>query len=104
MKSVSSRRGSYDSCMTDDSGAAEHAEVNYHLELTPAQLKITHTALRSLLDDFGHDEREVLRIIHEVLEKLPDEHAIRAIQVDQEVERQLAAGDGPGDEPPPAAA
>ena len=25
--------------------------INYHLELTPAQLKITHTALRSLLDD-----------------------------------------------------
>src|SRR5690606_34737304 len=30
--------------------------IRYHLELTPEQLKITHTALRSLLDDFGHDE------------------------------------------------
>jgi hypothetical protein len=79
-------------------------QFHYHLELTPAQLKITHTALRSLLDDFGHDEREVLKIIHEVLEKLPDEHAIRAIQLDLEVERQLAGGDGAGDEPPPAAA
>jgi hypothetical protein len=79
-------------------------QFHYHLELTPAQLKITHTALRSLLDDFGHDERDVLRIIHEVLEKLPDQHAIRAIQLDQEIERQLAAGDGAGDEPPPAAA
>jgi hypothetical protein len=79
-------------------------QFHYHLELTPAQLKITHTALRSLLDDFGHDEREVLRIIHEVLEKLPDQHAIRAIQLDQEVERQLAGGDGSGEEPPPAAA
>ena len=56
--------------------------INYHLELTPAQLKITHTALRSLLDDFGHDEREIHAIIHEVLAKLPDEHAIRAIQLD----------------------
>ena len=88
----------------EDSGNAQPTQFHYHLELTPAQLKITHTALRSLLDDFGHDEREVQRIVHEVLEKLPDEHAIRAIQVDQEVERQLAAGDGPGDEPPPAAA
>jgi hypothetical protein len=79
-------------------------QFHYHLELTPAQLKITHTALRSLLDDFGHDEREVLRIVHEVLEKLPDQHAIRAIQLDQEVERQLASGDGSGEEPPPAAA
>lgn len=56
----------------------------YHLELTPAQLKITHTALRSLLDDFGHDEDDVVRVIHEVLTKLPDEHAIRAIQLDRE--------------------
>jgi hypothetical protein len=87
----------------EGSDEARTTQFHYHLELTPAQLKITHTALRSLLDDFGHDEREVLRIIHEVLEKLPDQHAIRAIQLDQEVERQLAS-DGAGDEPPPAAA
>jgi hypothetical protein len=80
----------------------------YHLELTPAQLKITHTALRSLLDDFGHDEPEVLEVIHEVLAKLPDDHAIRAIELDRELERELAlppapsAGD-PGDDAPPAA-
>jgi hypothetical protein len=60
-------------------------EFRYHLELTPAQLKITHTALRSLLDDFGHDQSAVRRVVHEVLEKLPDEHAIRAIELDQEV-------------------
>ena len=78
--------------------------INYHLELSPAQLKITHTALRGLLDDFGHDEGEIHTIIREVLAKLPDEHAIRAIQLDQEVERRLAASDGTGDEPPPSAA
>ena len=89
-----------------DEGAdtTQTTQFHYHLELTPAQLKITHTALRSLLDDFGHDEREVLKIVHEVLEKLPDEHAIRAIQLDREVESQLATGDEKGDEPPPAAA
>jgi hypothetical protein len=58
-------------------------EVNFHLELTPPQLKVTHTALKSLLDDFGHDERTVGRVIHEVLEKLPDEHSIRAIRLDE---------------------
>jgi len=78
-------------------------QFHYHLELTPAQLKITHTALRSLLDDFGHDQSEVLRTIHEVLDKLPDDHAIRAIQLDQEIERQLTVGDSPGDVPPAAA-
>ena len=79
--------------------------INYHLELTPAQLKITHTALRSLLDDFGHDEREIHAIIHEVLAKLPDEHAIRAIQLDRGAELPEPGGsDGRPDQPPGAAA
>lgn len=82
----------------------QSTQFHYHLELTPAQLKITHTALRSLLDDFGRDQPEVLRTIHEVLDKLPDEHAIRAIQLDREIERQLTTGDDePGSEPPTAA-
>ena len=68
----------------DDSSGAVH----YHLELTPAQLKITHTALKSLLDDFGHDQQDVVRVIHAVLDKLPDEHSIRAISLDQELERR----------------
>jgi hypothetical protein len=63
-------------------------EFNFHLELTPAQLKITHTALKSLLDDFGHEEPDVLRVIHEVLEKLPDEHSIRAISLERELRRE----------------
>jgi hypothetical protein len=66
--------------MNDELGAEE---VNFHLELTPQQLKVTHTALKSLLDDFGHDEKEVHRVIHQVLEKLPDEHSIRAIRLEQ---------------------
>ncbi|HXV52436.1 MAG TPA: hypothetical protein VD765_04345 [Solirubrobacterales bacterium] len=75
--------------------------INYHLELTPAQLKITHTALRSLLDDFGHDEREIHILINEVLAKLPDEHAIRAIQLDVELapaepDRDPDPGSSPG--------
>ncbi len=65
-------------------GEPLEGDVNYHLELTPQQLKVTHTALRSLLDDFGHDEKLVGRVIHEVLEKLPDEHSIRAIRLDTE--------------------
>lgn len=49
------------------------------LTLSPPQMKITHTALRMLLGDLQReqaDEREVLR---RVLDKLPDEHTIRAI-------------------------
>jgi hypothetical protein len=72
--------------------------INYHLELTPTQLKITHTALRSLLDVYGHAEPEIHTIIHEVLAKLPDEHAIRAIQPDIELapkSPEPPAGPGP---------
>jgi hypothetical protein len=89
----------------EGSDTTSSTQFHYHLELTPAQLKITHTALRSLIDDFGHDEPDVVRVIGEVLDKLPDEHAIRAIQLDREVERQLASGDStPDDEPPPSVA
>jgi len=56
-------------------------EIAYRLDLTPAQLKITWTALHSLLDDFGHEEQDLLRIVHDVLDKLPDEHSIRAIDI-----------------------
>jgi hypothetical protein len=71
--------------MADPTGSTD--DFHYHLELSPAQLKITHTALKSLLDDFGHEEHDVIRIIHDVLDKLPDEHSIRAITLDEELRR-----------------
>jgi len=52
------------------------------IELTPPQMKITHSAVRLLLNDLQReqaDERDVLRAI---LEKLPDEHTMRAIRID----------------------
>ena len=73
--------------MPDDLDLIGPDDTAYRLELTPAQLKITHTALKSLLDDFGHEEHDVHRIVREVLDKLPDEHAIRAIDLSR---------DGPG--------
>ena len=86
----------------------EDGPFRYHLELTPEQLKITHTALKSLLDDFGHDEPEIHAIIHELLDKLPDEHAIRAIRLGGDPQAgadvvELDTGDG-GDEGPTSAA
>jgi hypothetical protein len=60
-------------------------QIAYRVEFTAAQLKVVHTALKSLLDDFGHDEADVARVIHEVLDKLPDEHSIRAINLEQEL-------------------
>jgi hypothetical protein len=78
--------------------------IHYHLELTPEQLKITHTALRSLLDDFGHDETRIVDLIREVLAKLPDEHAIRAIRIgdeDADARVEAAAGGEPGPDQSP---
>jgi hypothetical protein len=73
----------------DASDNPPSTQFHYHLELTPAQLKITFTALHSLLDDFGHEQHDVIRVIHEVLGKLPDEHAIRAIQLDREINEKI---------------
>ena len=56
-------------------------EIAYRLDLTPSELKVTHTALHSLLDDLGHDEGDVARIVREVLAKLPGEHDVRSIQI-----------------------
>jgi hypothetical protein len=59
-------------------------EIAYHLDLTPAQLKITWAALKSFSDDFGHDEREIHDVIRQVLDKLPDEAALKDIQLRRE--------------------
>ena len=41
------------------------------LELTDDELTLLRAALHSYLDDFGHDEADVLRRIKELLAKLP---------------------------------
>ena len=66
-------------------------EIAYRLELTAAQLKIVHTALKSLYDDLGHEERDVAGVVQSVLAKLPGEHEIRAIDLDRELRRGAAA-------------
>jgi len=71
---------------TDDLIAPD--ETAFRLELTPAQLKVTHSALRSMLTDFGHDQPDVHRVIREILDKLPDEASIRAIDLGAELRRR----------------
>ncbi len=60
-------------------------EIAYRLDSTAAQLKIVYTALRSLSDDLGHEEHDVKQVVASVLDKLPDEHDIRAIDLRREL-------------------
>jgi len=62
-------------------------EIAYRLDLTAAQLKIVHTALRSLYDGLGHEEHDVKQVVSAVLDKLPGEHDIRAIDLARELRR-----------------
>ena len=75
---------------TDESNLIPADEAVSHLELTAAELKVTFNALKSYFDDFGHDERDVREVVRGVLDKLPGEHTIRAIDLDDEL-RKLRA-------------
>jgi hypothetical protein len=45
--------------------------ATHTIELTDDELKLVRTALHSYLDDFGHEEADLLRAIKHLLEKLP---------------------------------
>jgi hypothetical protein len=42
------------------------------VELTDEELRLLRSAVKSFLDDFGHDEQDVVARIHELLRKLPE--------------------------------
>ena len=41
------------------------------IELSEEELRLVRAALRSYLDDFGHEEADVLRQIKQLIAKLP---------------------------------
>ena len=43
-----------------------------NLELTERELVLVRAALRSFLEDFGHEEADLLRELKELLRKLPE--------------------------------
>jgi hypothetical protein len=49
------------------------------VSLTPEQMKITHSAVRLLLDDLQREQASEREILRAILDKLPDEHTMRAI-------------------------
>jgi hypothetical protein len=42
------------------------------IELSEEELRLLHSALHAYLDDFGHEEADVLRLIKALIAKLPD--------------------------------
>jgi len=73
----------------------------YHVELTPAQLRLTHEALRTLAVEPGSDER-TRRIVDEILEKLPDEEHIAQIRLEDDGSGTDPESEGPGPPDVPA--
>jgi hypothetical protein len=47
--------------------------------LTPYQMKITYSAVKLLFNDLQRQEADEIDILRNILDKLPDEHVIRAI-------------------------
>ena len=45
--------------------------MNHTLELSDDELRLLQAALHSYLDDFGHEEADVLRRIKELIGRLP---------------------------------
>ena len=43
----------------------------HSIELTDEELRVLHAALHAYLDDFGHEEADLLRLIKRVIAKLP---------------------------------
>ena len=45
--------------------------MTHNIELTNEELQLLHAALHSYLDDFGHEEADLLRRIKALIAKLP---------------------------------
>lgn len=65
----------------DQLAAEPNADGILTVGLSPEEMKITHTAVRLLLNDLGREQDSERQILWRILQKLPDEHAIRAIEL-----------------------
>jgi hypothetical protein len=52
------------------------------LPLSAPQMKITFSAVKLLINDLQREQADERQILHGILGKLPDEHTMRAIQLD----------------------
>jgi hypothetical protein len=52
------------------------------VSLEPQQMKITFSAVRLLLNDLQRGQAPEREILRQILDKLPDEHTMRAIELE----------------------
>ena len=57
-------------------------QVTFGLRLNEAELKVAWSALCAFRDALGHDQADVLHVVKALLEKFPDEHTMRAVQLE----------------------
>jgi hypothetical protein len=50
--------------------------------LEPQQMKITHSAVKLLLNDLQREQASEREVLWRILDKLPDEHTMRAITIE----------------------
>jgi hypothetical protein len=66
----------------DDEGAGAERGHVLSIPLRAPEMKIVHTAVHLLLDDLQREQADEMQILQSIIDKLPDEHAIRAISLD----------------------
>ena len=59
------------------------AEGRLTVTLTPGQMKVLYTAAELLLGDLQREQADERDTLHSILDKLPDEHTMRAITLDE---------------------
>lgn len=62
--------------------AAAQTQNAHVVALSAMQMKIAHTAFKLALDDTQREQSDERVVLRDLLEKLPDEHTIRAIALE----------------------
>jgi hypothetical protein len=63
--------------------AGRGVEDGLRVSLSPPEMKITHTAVKLLLDDLQRGQKDKRAVLWRIIDKLPDEHSIRAISLEE---------------------
>jgi hypothetical protein len=62
--------------------AAPNDSQRLTVSLSPQQMKLTYSAVKGLFNDLQREQAAERETLRGILDKLPDEHTMRAIQLD----------------------